>query len=253
MEPKDRIIVALDVGTVTKARELVEKLHPHVGVFKFGLEFITSMLVQLVSAETQAIANSILQEIRDLFGMLDGNIFWDGKFDDIPNTVGGASKALNKLNVKMFNVHSSATINALMKAAAHRGNSLALAVTVLTSTDDDDAELTFGTSAATKVLQFARNAKIAGCDGIVCSPRELVLLGKHRELDGLLRVTPGIRSEESPPDDQRRTMTAAEAIAAGADYLVIGRPIIAAPDPVVAAKQIEAEIARAAFFSGSKR
>jgi orotidine-5'-phosphate decarboxylase len=125
----------------------------------------------------------------------------------------------------------------------NRSHSLVLAVTVLTSLEENNAHLIFGGPSKAKVLQFARDAKLAGCNGIVCSPQELKLLGKQAELVSLLKVIPGIRSNDSPPDDQRRTMTAAEAVRAGADYLVIGRPITAAPDPVEAAKKFAAEIA----------
>lgn len=89
---------------------------------------------------------------------------------------------------------------------------------------------------------MARDAKIAGCDGIICSPQELELLGKQKELSGLLKVTPGIRSSDAPPDDQKRTLSSGEAIRKGADFLVIGRPITNAPDPVEATKKIAEEI-----------
>lgn len=243
MEPKERIFVALDVDTPEKAWEYVSKLDQHVGGFKIGLEFTTSMLTRLIAAESETEANFQLKKIRMLFGVLDGRVFWDGKFNDIPNTVGGASKAITRLNVKMFNVHASAGIDAMRAAAMNKSHSLVLAVTVLTSLEENNAHLIFGGPSKAKVIQFARDAKIAGCDGIVCSPQELKLLGKQTELMSLLKVIPGIRSKDSPPDDQRRTMTAAEAVKAGADYLVIGRPITAAPDPVAAAKKFAAEIA----------
>ena len=247
MEPKDRIIVALDTSDVHKANELVGRLVKCVGGFKVGLEFITAMQVQLIAAESEIEANFKLAQYRALFQMLYGNLFWDGKFDDIPNTVGGASKALNKLRVKMFNVHASAGIDAMMEAVANKGQSLALAVTVLTSREENDGNLTFGGPTKAKVMQLAREAKLAGCDGVVCSPQELVLLGKRKELRGLLKVTPGIRAIDAKSDDQKRTMTAAEAIKAGADYLVIGRPITAAPDPIWAAKNFAKEIGDAEF------
>lgn len=247
MEPKDRILVALDVDSLDKALPLIGKLSSHVGGFKIGLEFITSMLVQLATAESDIEASFKLGKVRTMFDMLGGNIFWDGKFDDIPNTVAGASKALNKLNVRMFNVHASAGIDAMMEAVANKGQSLVLAVTVLTSREENDGNLTFGGPTKTKVLQFAREAKLAGCDGIVCSPQELALLGKRKELHSLLKVTPGIRASDAKPDDQKRTMTVAEAIKAGADYLVIGRPITTASDPVEVAKKFAKEIGDTLF------
>ncbi len=242
MKPESKIVVALDVDTVGKALNLVETLSPHVGMFKIGLEFITSILAQTISIQDEDEAFIRLRKIRTLFDTLEGKIFWDGKFDDIPNTIGKASAALGKLNVKTFNVHASASIASMMAAVANKGNSLVLAVTVLTSTSEEDAELIFGASAKAKVLQFARNAKLAGCDGLVCSSRELALFKTHKELSGLLKFTPGIRSEDDPPDDQSRTMTARQAIHAGADYLVIGRPIVTAPDPVAAAQKFASEI-----------
>lgn len=251
--PKDRIIFALDVNTVGKATDLVKLLHPHVGMFKIGLELITTMLVQVVAAKSEEEANALLAEIRELFVLLDGNIFWDGKFDDIPNTVGAAAKVLGPLSVKMFNVHASATVDGLAKAVANKGDALVLAVTVLTSTDSDESELVFGSSARAKVLQYARHAVLAECDGVVCSPLELNLYRKHAELSGLLKVTPGIRDKDAPPDDQNRTMTAYEAIVAGADLLVIGRPIAAAPDPVAAAIAVAVQIDDGLKFLESKK
>ncbi|MCR4275809.1 MAG: orotidine-5'-phosphate decarboxylase [Candidatus Parcubacteria bacterium] len=247
MDGKDRIIVALDTDKPEEALPLVGKLSPHVGGIKVGLEFITSIVVQLATAESEVEASFKLAKIRTLFDMLHGKIFWDGKFDDIPNTIAGASKALTKLNVRMFNVHASAGIDSMMEAVANKGQSLVLAVTVLTSREENDGNLTFGGPTKAKVLQFAREAKLAGCDGIVCSPQELMLLGKRKELRGLLKVTPGIRAADAKPDDQKRTMTATEAVKAGADYVVIGRPITAAPDPVEAAKKFAKEIDDALF------
>ena len=242
LQPKDRIIVALDVDSVNKAIGLVEKLHDYVGYFKIGLELITTMLVELITAETDEEAVLKLGKIRQLFRLLGGNVFWDGKFDDIPNTVGGAVKALAKLNLKMFNAHASPGIDTMLAASANKGGMLALAVTVLTSLEENDAYLSFGAPSKAKVLQFARNAKLAGFDGIVCSPLELTLLKKRKELTGFLKVTPGIRDKDSPPDDQNRTMTAFEAFVAGADLAVIGRPITSAPDPVDAAKRFAVQI-----------
>lgn len=244
MDPKNRIIVALDVNSPDKALDLVQKLHEHVGCFKIGLEFITAALSQLVSVSRNTpAAIETLRQLRDLFDQLHGNVFWDGKFDDIPNTVAGATKALAKLNVKMFNVHASAGVDAMIGAVANKGNALALAVTVLTAFEENDAFLTFGAPSKASVLQFARNAKLVGCDGIVCSPQELKLLGGRKELRGLIKVTPGIRDRDDRRDDQNRTMTADEAILAGADYLVIGRQITTAPDPVAAAQKFAGEIA----------
>lgn len=232
MEVKDRIIVALDVDNLDEAKSLVESLAPHVGCFKVGLELLTA-----VGAP----------KVVEFVHSLGGQIFYDGKFDDIPNTIGGAAKAVARLNVKMFNLHASAGVEAMMTAVANKGRSLVLAVTVLTSLEENNAHLIFGGPSKAKVLQLARDAKIAGCDGIICSPQELELLGKQKELDNLLKVTPGIRPEWAAAGDQKRITTPADAIKAGATSLVIGRPITKPPvevgAPVDAAKKIAEEIA----------
>lgn len=231
MKAKDRIIVALDVDSLDKAKSLVEELVPHVGCFKIGLELLTS-----VGAP----------KVVEFVHSLGGQIFFDGKFNDIPNTVGGASKAVAGLYVKMFDVHASAGIEAMMAAVANKGQSLVLAITVLTSIEENNAYLIFGGPSKAKVLQLARDAKLAGCDGIVCSPQELELLGKQKELGKLLKITPGVRPEWAAAGDQKRIMTPAEAIKAGANFLVIGRPITKPPaeigTPVDAAKKIAEEI-----------
>lgn len=236
MEVKDRIIVALDVDSLDKAKSLVESLAPYVGCFKVGLEL-------LMSVGSSKVVGWFMDN-----GFGGGQkIFLDGKFNDIPNTVGGAAKAVARLNVKMFNVHASAGIEAMMAAVSYKGQSLVLAVTVLTSFEENNAHLIFGGPSKAKVLQLARDAKIAGCDGIICSPQELELLGRQRELDGLLKITPGVRPEWAVVGNQKRVMTPAEAIKAGATALVIGRPITKPPaeigTPADAAKKIAEEIA----------
>lgn len=232
MEVKDRIIVALDVDSLDKARALVESLAPRVGCFKVGLELLTA-----VGAP----------KVVEFVHSLGGQVFYDGKFDDIPNTIGGATKAIAGLNVKMFNVHASAGIEAMMSAVANKGQSLVLAVTVLTSLEENNANLIFGGPSKARVLQFARDAKLAGCDGIICSPQELELLGKQKELAGLLKITPGVRPLWAAAGDQKRIMTPSEAIKAGATALVIGRPITKPPtevgSPVDAVQKIAEEIA----------
>ncbi len=231
VEPKERIIVALDVDNLDKAKSLVESLAPHVGCFKVGLELLT------------AVGGPDVVEFIHSAG---GQVFYDGKFDDIPNTVAGAAKAVAGLNVKMFNVHASAGIEAMMAAVTNKEQSLVLAVTVLTSLEENNAHLIFGGPSKAKVLQLARDAKLAGCDGIICSPQELELLGKQKELAGLMKITPGVRPEWASAGDQKRIMTPAEAIKAGATALVIGRPITKPPQevgtPADAAKRIADEI-----------
>lgn len=231
MKTQSKIIVALDVDSLERARPLIETLAPHVWCFKVGLELLTSVG-----------APKVIEFIHGL----DGEVFYDGKFDDIPNTVGNATKAVAKMNVKMLNVHASAGIEAMMATVANRGDALVLAVTVLTSLEENNAHLIFGNPSKAKVLQFARDAEIAGCDGVICSPQELELLGRQKELNSLLKITSGVRPEWANVGDQKRVMTPKEAIKAGATALVIGRPITNPPSeigtPVEAVKRIIEEI-----------
>ncbi|MDD5625546.1 MAG: orotidine-5'-phosphate decarboxylase [Patescibacteria group bacterium] len=248
MDPKDKIIVALDVNNLDTARALVEQLVPHVGCFKIGLEFINSVVSSIVFPRDEEEALENLQKIRDLFQSLEGKIFWDGKFADIPNTVGGATKVVIGMNVKMFNVHALAGKKSIEAAVTwSNGKSIVLGVTILTSIDELECVDIFHENSGPKVLQLSRMLLAAGANGIICSPKELALLGEHEELNGLLKVTPGVRPEWAVVGDQKRVMTPAEAIKAGADYLVIGRPITNPPEqigtPVEAVKRIIDEIA----------
>lgn len=226
-----RIIVALDVKTLEAAARIIEDLAPYGVLFKIGLELISSV------GGPQAV--KFVQE-------LGGSVFYDGKFDDIPNTVGAASSAVAALNVSMFNVHASAGLAAMMAAVAHRGNAKVLAVTVLTSIDETDCWSIFGGGVRVKISQFAKMAAKAGIDGIVCSPKDL----KHLTgLGPILKVTPGVRPTWAAANDQKRVMTPGEAILAGATHLVIGRPITQPPDsvgsPVRAVELIIEEITEA--------
>lgn len=233
MEPqgKDRIIVALDVDELWKAEQLVEALAPHVRVFKVGLELLTAAGSKRVVTAIHGYGTRIM---------------YDGKFNDIPNTMAGATRAVAAHGVEMFTVHASCGLEGMRAVAAAKGVAKALAVTVLTSFDDAGSETVFGGNARLKVAQFAMEAKLAGLDGIVCSPKELEFLGSHGDFDGLLKVTPGVRPSWAATADQKRVMTPYEAILAGADYLVIGRPITNPPAEVGscvdAAKRIAEEI-----------
>jgi len=149
--------------------------------------------------------------------------------------------------VKMFNVHASAGIEALMAAVDNKRDSLVLAVTVLTSIEENNANLIFGGPIKAKVLQFALDAKLAGCDGIICSPQELEFLSEQKELKDLMKITPGVRPDWAVVGDQKRVLTPADAIRSGATALVIGRPITKPPKEiggrVEAVKRILEEIA----------
>lgn len=228
---KDRIIVALDVDSLDKATELVKQLSPYVGCFKVGLELLTAVG-----------APRVVKAIQDL----GGEIFFDGKFHDIPNTIAGATKAVAQMGVKMFDIHASNGPAAIRAAAAHKGHAKLIAVTVLTSHDETGARSIFGNSHSDKVVQFAREAAAAGADGVVCSPLELKLLAPIPELAKFWKVTPGVRPAWAAANDQKRILTPAEAIRSGATHLVIGRPMTSPPSeiggPVEAAKRILAEI-----------
>lgn len=241
LEPKDRLIVALDVDDPAKALGLVQALRDHVGAFKLGLEFITASFARLAMTDAVSL-NAQWYALAQLFEKLEGKLMYDGKFADIPNTLEGAVRGLEGLRPEFFTVHASVGLDGLLAAAKRKGAAKLLAVTVLTSLAEDEAFLTFGAPSKAKVMQFARNALLAGCDGIVCSPQELGILAKRPELGKLVKVVPGIRPAGSDKGDQARVMTPGEAVKAGADYLVIGRPITGAENPVTAADAIAAEI-----------
>lgn len=225
------IIIALDGFTEhEKLLAIAEKLGPHVGGFKVN----------------DALDVHGIRVISELLQITESNPFYqnwvmaDPKLYDIPNTMKNRARPYVQAGARMLTVHASATIDG-MRAAVEVGRSqklqtLILAVTVLTSMSEEDAHLMFGNPSKAEVLQLARNAKLAGVDGIVCSPLELPLLKKRFELEGLLYVVPGIRPAwHQKADDQKRTMTPGEARKAGAEYIVIGRPILEHADPVVAA------------------
>lgn len=240
---KDRICLPLDgIADRKELAKIVRKLSPVVGIFKIGLELIVKLGPEAVA---------IVKENG-------GNVFFDGKFCDIPNTVGNASQAAASMKVDFFNVHASCGIPAMQAAVANKGAGKVLAVTVLTSLDDTECEAIFGASSQDKVTRFALMANEAGVDGLICSPREVSLLRSRPELSELLLVTPGVRPEWAATGDQKRVMTPGEAIKAGADYLVIGRPITKPPEnkfasSVEAAMAIAKEIERAEEEKINKR
>ncbi len=256
MEAKDRIIVALDVSTPDEAIRLVEDLQPHVGCFKIGLQFITAMLGSIIVPSFEGGQGAIynLRRIRYLFECLKSDILWDGKFDDIPNTIGGASGEVSKIGVKMFNLHASAGAEAIAKAVENKGDALVLGVTVLTSIDEDECASIFGGKPADKVVYFAEMLNRLGADGVICSAKELEPISNALIAENFLKVTPGIRPKWAQAGDQKRVMTPCEAIKAGADFLVIGRPIRKPPKeigtPVDAAKKIAEEIETALAEKG---
>jgi len=216
-EAHERILVALDVPSLSQAQQIVEELRGKVGGFKVGLELLTA------EGSRQVVERLTPYGCR---------LFYDGKFDDIPNTLAGATKAVVGLGVWMFNVHASVGRDGLKACVENKGSSLAIAVTVLTSLKGKDAAQVFGGTPQGKVLQFARSAASVGMDGIVCSPRELSLIRQDPRTRRLMTVVPGVRPTWAAKGDQSRVMTPGKAITAGADYLVIGRPILKPPSSI---------------------
>jgi len=222
----DRLIVALDVPTVSAAKELVTILDDSVVFYKVGLELF-------MSGDAFALVNWL----RDR----DKKVFVDLKFFDVPATVGRAVSQLNGLGITFATIHGN---DAIMQAAAASAEDVdILAVTVLTSLDRGDlSDLGFDCDVSELVVSRARRAVAHGCAGVVASGQEAALL--RRELGNtLLVVVPGIRPVDNQ-DDQKRTVSAEQALRDGADYLVVGRPIRDANDPKAAAEQIQEEICR---------
>lgn len=234
---KDYIVFPLDVPADKDARALVRLLHEHVGMFKIGLELFIRSGPDLV---------------RWMGDHAAADIFLDLKLHDIPATVQRAMAGISDLNVALTTVHcgeSRAMLEAAVAGSAGRVG--VLAVTVLTSVSSEDLAAagypqTMADDVQGLVRQRAAMAKQSGCTGIVCSGHEAAMI-KQSQGSGFLAVTPGIRPDwgDGKKDDQRRVMTPAMAVAQGADYLVIGRPIRDASDPVAAAVRIADEIDKA--------
>ena len=233
---RERLVLALDVDNFKKAEQLVGKLSDYVGVFKIGS--------QLFTAEGAKVVNMINDK--------GGKVFLDLKFHDIPNTVARAAEIAAKLGVYIFNVHTSGGYE-MMKAAAEatKKTSLALGinkpiilgVTLLTSINQEILEKEIGIKKELEeqVVHLAKLAKAAGLDGVVASSWEIKEIRKTCG-EGFLILTPGIRPACKSSDDQKRVMAPREAIKLGADFLVIGRPIRNAVNPVEAAKEILREM-----------
>lgn len=238
-DTKSRIILALDVDTVEKAFELMAKLRHFVGMVKVGLELINEQLAGKVVKEAEK---------------LELDVFWDGKPDDVPRTIGKAVAAAAKYrNVRFINVHASSGVEGMMAAVANKGDALILAVSALTSIETEEVELEFGHSRKAQVLYYARMASYAGCDGLIFSPKELEFLAKfygrkehpERQIGRLVKVIPGTRSPGADAKDQKNVLTQEVAIQNGADWLVIGSEITGAKEPMEAAEMLNARIAQA--------
>jgi orotidine-5'-phosphate decarboxylase len=232
----EKLIIALDVESASEVREWFNRLRGHVGMFKVGS--------QLFTAAGPAIVREIVAA--------GGRVFLDLKFHDIPNTVAAACREAVRLGVTLCNVHAAGG-SEMLRRAAEAGAETAtreglprpklLAVTVLTSTDAEMlAEIGVSESLEAQVTRLARLANNCGLDGVVASPHEIAPVRAAVERRDFLIVTPGVRPRGVGHDDQKRVLTPAEAVRAGADYLVIGRAILNASDPLRAIEAITEEM-----------
>lgn len=233
---KDKLIVALDVETAPRARELFDALHGVVAMFKIGM--------QLFTAAGPAIVREIIHA--------GGRVFLDLKYHDIPNTVAAAGVEAARHGVYIFNVHTFGGTEMMRRTAdavaevSERERLVRpkiIGVTLLTSVNANVlSEIGVVSSPAQQVTALAQLAAASGLDGVVASPLEVVPVRAAVAKKDFLIVTPGVRPSGVTPHDQKRLTTPAEAIRAGSDYLVVGRPIIDAADPVEAARKVVAEI-----------
>ncbi len=235
-EVRERLILGLDIDDTAAAYNIIDKLAAHVKYFKVGLQLITKDGPRLVMTLKRK-------------GL---KVFYDAKFYDIPQTVYNACYEATRLGVNMVNVHALG--GAKMIKAAREGidaaaaklqvdKPLLLGVTVLTSMNNADIKKNLKTGLKVKdmVLHLAKTAKKAGADGVVCSPLEIKMIKKELGA-GFITVTPGIRPGKASKNDQKRIMTPKQAMEAGADYIVVARPILQAPDRVKAAQDIIEEM-----------
>ena len=241
MQASEKIFVALDVDSSSKAISLVTTLKGHVGVFKVGLELIYSESTLLIEKMKEAGAD---------------RIFFDAKLHDIPNTVAGAMRAITRLGIWYVTVHTSggsAMLQAARDAAEIEADKygvkrpLLMGVTTLTSISSHvmQRELQIDVPLEEHVVHLACMARQNGCDGVIASPHEIHALREALPDPNFLIVTPGVRPAGSSVGDQARVLTPAEAVRAGASGLVIGRPIVQSANPLEAAEAVAMEIASA--------
>jgi orotidine-5'-phosphate decarboxylase len=233
---KDKLIVALDVDRPTRALELFDSLRDYVGVFKIG--------TQLFTAAGPDIVRQIVSR--------GGRVFLDLKYHDIPNTVAAGGVEATRLGVSIFNIHASGgsemmkrTADAVAETAAREGltKPTVIGVTVLTSTDQETLrQIGIDNEPQSVVKRLALLAQISGLDGVVASAHEIKIIREAVPRSGFVIVTPGMRSAANSSDDQRRVTTVGQAISAGADYVVVGRPILNAESPAKAARAFLHEI-----------
>jgi orotidine-5'-phosphate decarboxylase len=229
MDPRQRLIVALDVPTAAAARKIVAAIGDSAHAYKVGM--------QLYTAEGPSI-------VRELVGS-GHRVFLDLKYHDIPNTVEAAVREAAQLGVSMLTVHACGggkMLRAAVDAAQAAPKLIVLAVTVLTSLDDDElGKMGLRGGVLDQVLRLAALALSNGCKGVVASAQEAAALREELGRDFAI-VTPGVRLAGTGPDDQARVVTPAEAIAAGASHIVVGRPITEASDPAAEARAILGQI-----------
>lgn len=227
--PRDRLIFALDVPTAAEATAWVERLGDSVAFYKIGMELLTS--------------GDYFRVLEDL-AQRGKQVFVDLKFHDVPATVAATIRGLRRYPVSFCTIHGQH--HGMMHAASQeKGDIRLLAVTVLTSMDRSDLrQLGIDREPSEVVVERACAAQAAGCDGVIASGQEAGLI-RQATGPGFLVVCPGIRPSGPAGDDQKRTVDVAQAFANGADYIVVGRPIRNAPDPVAAAELIQGQIVQA--------
>jgi orotidine-5'-phosphate decarboxylase len=243
MDPKDRIIVALDVPDVSSALLIIEQTHEFVGCYKIGLELIAAQ-------EAGRVASWVKKAKR--------KVFLDIKLHDIPTTVVKAIRSAKEIGADIINLHAAVGLKAMQEAVQEAGNDMMVAaVTVLTSLDADDltrigfdlsGNYTDDDAVGSIVVGLASLAYKAGIPGLICSAKDLKYL-KHADLINKFKtITPGVRPTWAAANDQKRIMTPTDAILAGSDYLVVGRPITNPPEGMIradAARQVLDEVTQA--------
>ena len=228
MKNSSQVILALDFNDMASTVEMINLTKEHIGIYKFGLEFYL------------AHGKSGVKEIQSRFNGIE--IFLDLKLHDIPNTVAGACRSVADLNPKFLTVHASGGSQMISAASSTLPNVEITAVTILTSLDQEQmSAMGLSENIENLTLSLAKNAVNSGARAIVSSPQEVSLLRKHLG-EKITLITPGVRPSGAERDDQERVMTPREAIEAGADFVVIGRPITKASDPKQAAEAITASL-----------
>jgi orotidine-5'-phosphate decarboxylase len=224
--PKDRICVPLDVSTPAEAVKIVERLGPHVGLFKIG--FI--LLMRLLAARRLQASYDLLREHLAEFKLqqlVAGKLFVDCKLKDIAKTVGAAVKILSDIDARWFNVHADSPKKMIRAAAESRGDMIMFGVTVLTDMDDDECRDVYDKPVLPMVIKFAHRLVDNGAQGIICSPLEArAIREEHEKFRNILIACPGNRPDWSAPAGQVRYTTPFDTISNGADVVIIGDPVI---------------------------